>query len=431
MLSAEENELLTRVGPGTPMGDVLRRYWIPALLADELPEPDCPPVRVRLLGEGLVAFRDTQGRVGLVDEFCPHRRGPLFFGRNEGGGLRCIFHGWKFDVLGRCLEQPNEKPELRFEDKVRLKAYPTVELGDVIWAYMGPAERVPPEPKFEYTQVPKTHRQLRRVWEECNWLQALEGGIDHAHVSFLHTGMAWKVDPTLSVDDPNYYRGKYPTLDIEVEFTDFGLHYVGFRHVQEIGTHVRADQYVMPFTQIRAAQHKPASPATGGKPKWTTNVAGHHWVPIDDENCMVYNWEYSYGDDPLPPEEKIVSADVDPRSFKKTANKENDYLIDREAQKTRSWTGIAGINAEDHAIQEGMGPIVDRTKENLASTDSPVVGVRRLLLDAAETVRGGGDPPGIGPSYYRLRAREGFLKNPANWRNELLPSVDEPSPAGR
>lgn len=424
MISARENELLTRVGPGTPMGDVLRRYWIPALLASELPEPDGPPVRVKLLGEGLVAFRDTEGRVGLVDEFCAHRRAPLFFGRNEEGGIRCIFHGWKFDFQGKCLDQPNERPDLRFEDKVQLKAYPTVEQGDVVWTYMGDRDRIPPPPNFEYTQVARTHRQVRRVWEDCNWLQALEGGIDHAHVSFLHCGMAWKIDPSLATDDPNFYRGKYPTLDIEVEVTDFGLHYVGFRHVEEVGTHVRADQYVMPFTQIRAAQHKPASPATGGKPAWTTNVAGHHWVPIDDENCMVYNWEYSYGDEPIPQDDKIVTADVDPaRSFKKTANKENDYLIDREAQRYRSWTGIAGINAEDHAIQEGMAPIVDRTKEVLVSTDSPVVALRRLLLEAIDTVKVGDDPPGLGTSYYTLRAREAFLEDPADWRRELVSAL--------
>ena len=418
MLTETENELLTRVGPSTPMGEVLRRYWVPACLSSELPEPDCPPIRVRLLGEGLVAFRDTEGQVGLMEELCPHRRAPLFFGRNEEGGLRCIFHGWKFDVSGNCVDQPNERPELEFKEKVQVKSYPTVELGDVVWAYMGSQDKRPPLPKFEYTQGPSTHRNVSKAWEECNWLQTVEGGIDHAHVSFLHMGQKWKVDKTLAKDDPDYYRGKYPTLEIEIEVTDFGFHYVGIRHVEEIGTHVRADQYVMPWTQIRAAQHKPAS-ATGGGPEWRTNVAGHHWVPMDDENCMVYSWQYSYGEDPMP---GYGSADVDAdQGFRKIANRDNDYQIDREAQRHASWTGISSITAEDHAIQEGMGPIVDRSGEHLASTDSPVVAVRRLLLEAIEVVQAGGDPPGLGTSYYKLRAKEGFLENPADWRRELLP----------
>src|SRR3984893_2771589 len=177
MLTREENELVTRVGPGTPMGDVLRRYWIPALMSRELPEADCPPVRVKLLGEKLVAFRDSQGRIGLVDEFCPHRRASLWFGRNEESGLRCIYHGWKFDVEGKCLEQMNE-PE-PFCHKVRLTAYPTTEIGGGVWAYMGPRDKMPAPPAFEWTQVPETHRHVSKVWEECNWLQALEGGIDN------------------------------------------------------------------------------------------------------------------------------------------------------------------------------------------------------------------------------------------------------------
>ncbi len=421
MLSEKENELLTRTGPATSMGEILRRYWTPAFLSSELPGPDCPPIRVSLLCEQLVAFRDTAGRVGLVEALCPHRRAPLFFGRNEEGGLRCIFHGWKFDVDGNCLEQPNERPELSYRDRASVKAYPTVELGGIVWAYMGPQEKVPPAPQFEYTGVPPSHRFVKKVWQECNWLQALEGGIDHTHVSFLHTGQQWRVDPTLSKDDPNYYRGKYPTLDVEVELTDFGFHYVGFRHVAEIGTHVRVDQYVMPWTQIRAAQHKPAR--DGGRPEWRTNVAGHHWVPIDDENCMVYNFEYSYGTEPLRDGDRYVSADVDESNdFKKTVNKLSDYDIDRALQKTTSWTGIRGINAEDHAIQEGMGPIVDRTRENLVSTDAPVVALRRLLMEAIDTVQDGGDPPGLGTSYYGLRALENFLDDPSKWREELLPT---------
>src|SRR2546428_9899143 len=186
MLSPEENELVTRTGAGTPMGEVMRRYWMPAALAWELPLPDCPPIRVKLLGEKLVAFRDTQGRVGLIDEFCAHRRASLFCGRNEEGGLRCVYHGWKFDVTGRCVDMMNEPEELSFKNKTRQPSYPTVEEGGIIWAYMGPPDLQPPLPKFAWTQAPPTHRHVSKVIEECNWLQALEGGIDTSHAPILH-----------------------------------------------------------------------------------------------------------------------------------------------------------------------------------------------------------------------------------------------------
>ena len=186
MPTREENELLTRIGPGTPMGNVLRRYWIPAAMSSELPGPDCAPIRVKLLGEKLVVFRDTQGRLGLLDGFCAHRRASLFLGRNEECGIRCVYHGWKYDVEGNCVDMPSEPPESNFKDKIHLKAYPTVEMGDIIWAYLGPKELMPPPPKFEWTQVPQNCRVVAKVWEECNWLQAVEGNVDTVHASFLH-----------------------------------------------------------------------------------------------------------------------------------------------------------------------------------------------------------------------------------------------------
>ena len=179
MLTREENELATRVGPGTPMGETLRRYWMPALLHRELPEPDCTPVRLRLLGEDLVAFRDTNGDVGVLDEQCPHRLASLWLGRNEEAGLRCVYHGWKFDTHGNCVEQMNEP--VNFKEKIKVKAYPAVEMGEVIWVYMGPADKKPPLPNFEYVRVSGNHRGVTKVIQECNWLQALEGGIDSSH----------------------------------------------------------------------------------------------------------------------------------------------------------------------------------------------------------------------------------------------------------
>jgi phenylpropionate dioxygenase-like ring-hydroxylating dioxygenase large terminal subunit len=190
MLSHEENELITRVGPDTPLGTTMRRYWLPALLSREIGEPDCPPVRVRLLGEPLVAFRDTEGRIGLMDEFCPHRRVSLYFGRNEECGLRCVYHGWKFDVNGACVDMMNEPADLTFKDKIRIQTYPTVDMGGIIWAYMGPPELQPPLPKFAWTQAPASHRNVSKVVQESNWLQALEGGIDTSHAPILHRNIS-------------------------------------------------------------------------------------------------------------------------------------------------------------------------------------------------------------------------------------------------
>lgn len=170
MLTSEQNALLTLTDRGTPGGEYMRRYWMPALLSAELPEPDGAPVRVRLLGEQLVAFRDTTGRIGLLEEFCPHRRASLWLGRNEKAGLRCVYHGWKFDVDGNCVDQMNEPEDMQFCSKIRITSYPTVELGGIVWTYMGPRDKQPPLPKFEWTQVPESHRHATKTWEECNWL---------------------------------------------------------------------------------------------------------------------------------------------------------------------------------------------------------------------------------------------------------------------
>src|SRR5919202_6261410 len=175
MLSIEENELLTRVGPGTPMGELLRRFWLPALLSDELPDNDGDPIRTRTLGEDLVAFRDSNGKVGIVDAYCPHRRAPLFFGRNEESGLRCVYHGWKFDVDGQCVDMPNEPPESSFASKVHIRSYPCVERGGVVWTYMGKPDERPELPEWEWASLPAAQRHLSMRVQFCNWLQALEG----------------------------------------------------------------------------------------------------------------------------------------------------------------------------------------------------------------------------------------------------------------
>ena len=424
MLSAQDNALLTRTDPGTAMGETLRRYWVPALLASELPEPDGEPVRVKLLGEQLVAFRDTSGRVGLVDEFCPHRAASLWLGRNEHDGLRCVFHGWKFDVNGNCLDQMNEPEELRFCHKVHLKAYPTVELGGLIWAYMGPSDKTPELPKFEWACAPDSHRQVSKTWEECNWLQGLEGGIDTSHAPILHR--------TLKVDAGTYgispetlrVRGKAPKLELDLQ--DYGYVYAGLREQPDGNVYVRTYHYVMPWTQVRAHQIQ-----GGGYQEFLPIVRGHMWVPMDDHNCMVYNWIYTFGDEPLTDRMRALEAgsgrEVLP-NFRKVANRDNGYFMDRARQRTQNFSGIDGVNIQDHAVQESMGRIVDRSREHLGPADKAVIATRKLLLDATRTVQAGGDPPGLGSSYHTIRAIERLLPADAEWREALGPEIWHQAP---
>jgi len=411
MLTKDANERLTRVGPGTPMGETMRRYWIPAVLSWELPQPDGPPVRVRLLGENLIAFRATDGRVGILDEHCPHRRASLFLGRNEHNGLRCVYHGWKFDVDGNCTEQMNEpKP---FCNRVKIKAYPACEIGGVVWVYMGPSNKQPALPKFDWTQVPETHRSVSKVAQASNWLQALEGGIDTSHFTILHRAIKKNPSqPGIDVDDVSV-QGGAPTLELDV--TDYGYRYFGIRPLKDNKVYVRGYHFVMPFTQCR--------PPGPGKQE----VHGHYWVPIDDYNCMVWNWYCSTGEDPISVEsahgnEYGDQVDIH-NGFRSIYNRDNNWMIDRGIQKTDTYSGINGINQQDRAIQESMGPIVDRSFENLGPADRAIVMARRLLLEATEQVARDEDPKGVAPSYYELRASEGVLPTTVDWREELLPSM--------
>jgi len=419
MLSREENELLTRTGLGTPLGGVMRRYWIPALLSWELAEPDGPPVRLGLLGEKLVAFRDTHGRIGVLEEFCAHRGVSLWLGRNEEGGLRCVYHGWKYDVDGNCVDQMNEPQD--FKSKVHMKSYPTVELGDIIWTYMGPPELQPPPPKFAWTQAPESHRHITKVIQECNWLQGLEGGIDQSHAAILHRALSTRATKTeigISPTDPAV-RGNAPRL--EVERTDYGYRYFSIRPLGEEGTFIKARHFVMPFTQIRSVTSRSAN---------CVRAPGHFWVPMDDENCMVWNWEHSIDiDKPLTDEERSLERQgngpkhVDQKTFRSYRNKRNDWGIDRHMQKYETYSGIEGINNQDRATQESMGPIVDRTKEHLGPADQAIIVGRKVLLETIKTVQNGGTPPGTGTSYYNLLGMEGVLPND-NWREPALARME-------
>jgi phthalate 4,5-dioxygenase len=419
MLSIEENRLISRTGPGTPMGEAMRRYWIPALLSEELPMPDCAPLRVGLLGESLVAFRDTEGKVGLLEEGCPHRLASLWLGRNEEGGLRCIYHGWKFDVDGNCVDQMNE-PE-SFAHKIKARAYPTYEAGDVIWAYLGAPDKMPPQPDFEYTRVGPAARVVSKVWQECNWMQALEGGIDSSHAPILHRAL--RPGGAGIATSSAFVRGSAPVLEVDV--TDYGYRYTGIRNLGEDEQYVRGYHFVMPFTQLRPAQIVNTG-LEGGR----SMVSGHHWVPIDDENCMVWNWHYNYAGEPLGEEERSMDASgngrrhVDPANqYRATGNRRNDWLLDRERQRTENFSGIDGVNAQDRAVQESMGFVVDRSREHLGPADRAIIAARRLLLDAVQDVSEGREPLGANDAYQHIRAIEKVFPRDLPWREVMLPEM--------
>jgi phenylpropionate dioxygenase-like ring-hydroxylating dioxygenase large terminal subunit len=419
VLKPEDNERLVRVGPGTPAGDLFRRYWQPAVLSSEVPERDGAPVRVRLLGEDLVAFRDSSGAIGLVDAYCAHRRAPLFFGRNEECGLRCIYHGWKFDVDGSCIDMMNEPPEYDFKHKIRTTAYPTCELGGIVWAYLGPAERIPPLPKFAWTQVPATHRHVTKVVEECNWLQGLEGGLDTSHAPILHRLISETSTRGGFKPSSPFVAGKAPNL--VVDLTDYGYQYAGIRSLPGDKVHIRTYHFVMPFHQVRPSKSE----------RGFAMDAGHCWVPIDDETTIVYNWSFSTTDEPMDEEDRLERSlgngpiHVDRATFRSKANRSNDYGLDRAVQRTESFSGIDGINAQDRALQESMGPIVDRSKEHLGPADKAIIQARKLLREAVRTVAAGGTPSGVGTSYYTMRAREAVLPREVDWRRELTPDMQE------
>jgi phenylpropionate dioxygenase-like ring-hydroxylating dioxygenase large terminal subunit len=400
MLKQEINELLTQTGPGTPMGEMFRQYWIPALLAEELPENDCPPVRVKLLSERMIAIRDSDGRYGLMDEFCAHRGVSLWFGRNEESGLRCSYHGWKYDVTGQCIEVPSEPDERQSTlcKKIKLRSYPLVKIGDILWTYMGDSNKTPPLPEWEFAKVPANQTYTSKRWQECNWLQALEGGIDSSHVSWLH-GSGLNTDPLFKGSAGNKYNLADRKPYFEVVESDGGLHIGVRRNAEEGHYYWRITEWVMPaFTMI---------PPRGDHP-----VHGHFWVPIDDENCWAWSYDY-HAVRPLTEQEVQAMRDGHgvhneyvPGTYRPLQNKDNDYLMDREAQKRGdTYSGIKGIAMQDASLQESMGPIVDRTKERLVSTDSGVIMARRKLWKAVEALRDEGvQPPGVDPEHHRVRS---------------------------
>jgi len=411
MLTKQENKLLTEVGPGTPLGEVMRCYWLPACLSDEIAKPDSAPIRVKLLGEELVAFRNSDGRAGLLEEYCPHRLASLFLGRNEENGLRCVYHGWKFDIDGNCTDMPNEPPESRFKEKVSIRSYPTVELGGVVWAFLGPRPKMPGLPDMEWLRAPAAYRNVSVTHEFCNYLQAIEGGIDTVHSSFLHNN---------DLSDVAHFKriGQAPRL--EVERTPYGFRYAGIRDIGEKGQYVRIYHFVLPFHQFRSAQ---VNYERGkGSRKAIPQIRGHMWVPMDDENTLIFNWIFAIEQDKAfsrndaEKYEAGAGRGLGGETRVRSRTRANDWLIDREIQRTQTYSGIQGVNTQDLAVQESMGAIVDRSREHLGTTDKAIIELRRLLLAAIEDRKSGVEPRGVDPRTYRnIRPGDVVVPRGSEW----------------
>jgi len=404
MLKKEQNDLVTQTGPGTPMGNLFRRYWLPLLLSEQLPTADGEPVRVEILSEKLLAFRDTSGRLGVIDEFCAHRGVSLWFGRNEANGIRCPYHGWKFDYSGQCVDVPSEADESGFKDRIKLKGYPLIERGGVIWVYMGPAEHTPPLPEWEFATVPAEQSYMSKRFQDCNWLQALEGGIDSSHVSFLHVSSLLH-DPLFNSAGGNKYNQNDLKPVFEVVEASGGLFVGARRNAEDDQYYWRITPWIVPtFTMV---------PPRGDHP-----VHGHFWVPIDDQRCWAWSYDY-HPTRALTKSEVLAMKEgngvhvVVDKHYVPLQNKQNDYLMDRDAQRANLYySGIKGIGTQDASLQESMGPIQDRTKENLVSTDNGIIMARQRLMKVAKALEANPhiELPGISAQDQKVRSVAVLLK---------------------
>jgi nitrite reductase/ring-hydroxylating ferredoxin subunit len=409
VLSQEDNALITNTDRGTPMGEVFRRFWLPVMLAEELPTPDCQPVRVKILNEDLIAFRGTDGRVGLVDAYCPHRGAPLFFGRNEEDGLRCVYHGWKFDVDGNCVDLPSAPEGETYREKIEIISYPCVEAGDLIWTYMGPREKQPPFPAFDWLNLPPANRYVRKFKLECNYLQAMEGDYDPSHGRFLHSTLSDAMVPNPLNPNALTQRinqtapaGRNPEDD---RFPRF----VGNRRVLQKPI-ARLEDTDSGVISVAAAEESPGqwlanlqvtlmlpifcTAGIGGPNTYFSNMR----VPIDNESLMFFRLRWSF--DPIPESELneyktggYYYPELVDGTFITQDNVHNDYNIDREKQRNYNYTGIRTFPLQDIAMMENQwGPIADRTREHLTSWDYQIIHVRQRLLKVAKALAQGVEP---------------------------------------
>jgi phthalate 4,5-dioxygenase oxygenase subunit len=425
-VTPEQNNILSRVEGEAPMGKLMRQHWMPACMSEEVAEPDGPPLKVRLLGENMVVFRDTQGRVGALDERCPHRGASLVFGRNEECGLRCLYHGWKFDVDGNAVDMSSEPVGARLRESMKTRAYPTQEAGGFIWVWMGNADEVAPFEPPAWAPTSDTRISIVKMHAACNWAQVLEGSIDSAHSSSLHSSDMPAA--TVSGSTATATAWLRPSVDkapkIEIEKTSYGFRYAAIRKPilnPENQNYVRVTVFIAPYTVLIP-------------PNDQYNLA-QMLVPIDDGNCMFY-WVAWHPTQGISQDawRKFCAAevglDVEPLTFRKMRNAENWYLQDREAMKAGAFTGILGIPAQDMAMWESMGPIADRSHDKLGSSDFAIVQFRRQMLAAAKAVAAG--EPAIGTTapripHVHISSFEGMVDKSSDWK--LVSSTKEEAQA--
>lgn len=416
---------LVGVGPESPMGILFREYWMPALKSSEL-APDGAPARVRLLGENLVAFRTTSGRIGILDHRCPHRGASLFLGRNECEGIRCVYHGWKFDVDGNCVDMPNVPAPKNTGKGIRaIRTYQARERNGLVWVYMGARNPAPALPAFEANLLPEAETSIRMIHRSCNWLQALEGDIDTSHVGFLHLGLAKPEDFEGDAETKRslpFLNNRAPVFDVVK--TDWGVMSGACAEGEgnEGETNWRVSQFILPF--------------------WTMTPGGsldHHvlaraWVPIDDFNTMFVSlsergtqrtsMQATRHGKPIPGVASTASIYREPDAgwlgrWRLQADEENDWMINRETQKHDSFTGIDTVHLQDQAVTESMGPVVDRAIEHLVASDRMIVEVRRRLLGALDALGKDGSLPAnaIDPDLNRLaRGGKAALPKGVDWK---------------
>jgi len=385
MISREENDLLTQTAPGTPCGELMRRYWQPVALAAELP-PAGAPLRVRILGEDLVLFRDDHGRVGLLGIHCAHRGTDLSYGRIEGGGLRCLYHGWLYDVHGRCLEQPGEPGGGEHRDAIRQRAYSCIEKGGAIFAYMGPGEP-PLFPNYDFLGASPDHLHASKIFHECNYLQANEGNIDPVHLSYLHRFLENRDEGYRGVRgaQESHYNlvGRNAAPIIDVELVEFGVRIYTVRRLENDQAYLRVSYFILPNLSAFPGQ-------TGGE---GYSVNWH--VPIDDMRHWKYTFIYSAG---APLKKDAVGrerSELGP-DYKLIRNEANRFLQDREAMKTKTYAGMgSGFQAHDAFATASQGAIQDRREEHLVSSDKAIVAARKLMDKAIKDLQEGKEPPHV------------------------------------
>ncbi len=415
----KDSEDLVRVGPGTVMGNLMRQYWLPAAMSSEL-KADGEPMRLMLLGEKLIAFRDSHGRVGVMDHKCPHRCASLFLGRNEECGLRCVYHGWKFDVEGNCVDMPSVPPARDFKHLVHAKAYKAVERNGLVWVYMGERKTAPPLPQIEATLLPESEVTINFVQRECNWLQALEGDIDTCHFGFLHAG---GIDPSIVPEDSLF---KYTVTDRAPEYhvtdTPTGTMYAAYRGGGPGETYWRFANFMLPFwTQTPQG-------------KFAEHLHNRAWVPMDDTHTMFVSLMWKKHPPSLGPDkfgrqmpgfsrvfEYLPNTSDWYGRWRLTRREANDWLIDRKAQaEGGNYTGIDGIHAQDQAITESMGGITDHLFEHLGPSDMMIMRTRRRLLQVARALaKNGTVPPGVDDpeTMYAVRSGDFVTDDKTSWRD--------------